>query len=103
MMGTAEAIAITITSTANISPPMFPRIRPGSSGPMKSIGAGAKGAGTNEKQFLVGFGLETEVDGLRLVARDGHVLGLGSVVFMPGGDGVLSRGQVGRESPHCLR
>src|ERR1700675_5185222 len=44
----------------------------------------------------VRFRLEREVDGLRLVAGDGDIGGLGAVVLMPGGDGVLAGRQVGQ-------
>jgi len=40
------------------------------------------------------FPLEHEIHGLRIAAGDGHFLGLLAVGLAPGGDRVISRGQV---------
>src|SRR5580704_11291876 len=51
---------------------------------------------------LVGFCFETEVDRLRLVATDSHILRLRSVILMPRSHGVLSRRQVGQRKPAAI-
>src|ERR1700676_165636 len=99
MMGTAEANAITITITANSLPPMFPRICPDCPDPQCKQKRPGSEAPAGHRQRLVGFGFKAKVDRLGLVPRDRHVLGLGSVIFMPGGDGVLARRKIRQREP----
>src|SRR5262252_4692359 len=97
MMGIADNSAITKTITAN-SLPIPPRNHPGNPGHGREAGGGEP-AHLGSMALLVRLRLEGEVHGLGFVAGDGHVLRLGTVILLPGGDGVLTGRKIGqRES-----
>src|SRR5450631_1313841 len=99
MIGTAEANAITITTTANSLPLIFPRNCRIAEFAREILKESLQ-AGVNTpalvwgKRLLVSLRLEAKVDRLGFAACDGYVLLLRAVVFMPRGDLILARRQV---------
>src|ERR1700758_3572499 len=101
MMGTAEAIAMITTSTAKILPPIVPSLTPAIRvSADNALPPQKRRAGSPQHSYLVRLRFEREIDGFCLVPGDGHILGLSSVVLMPGGDGIFPWRQIRkRERP----
>src|ERR1051326_4344159 len=98
-MGTAEANAITITTTANNLPLMLPRNCRIADFPREILEKGFQAGANSPACFWGGaisisLGLEAEVDRLGLTPCDRNFLHLRAIILMPRCDFVFPRWQV---------